>query len=70
MALHPLGRRAPRASLSGHSVLACPHPDPPKSGKMRTNVLEELVKRGLLIQHDDPGSFLPASVLLDLVHGA
>jgi len=55
-----------RASLSGQVFSLALNPDPP-SLQDANNVLEELVNGGLLIQHDDPGSFLPASVLLDLV---
>lgn len=55
-----------RASLSGQVFSLALNPDPPNPQDVN-NVLEELATGGLLIRQDEPGNYVPASALLDLV---
>lgn len=54
-----------RSSLSGQMFSLVLNPDPPNPQELNT-VLEDLATGGLLIRQNDPGSYLPASALLDL----
>lgn len=54
-----------RASLSGQVFSLALNPDPPNTQDV-ANVLTEMAAAGLLVRQDEPGSYVPASALLDL----